>query len=398
MTVALVYSSSLCAYRLSADHPLRPERFSLAVGLMRAWGLIDDGDHLGGGENGLARAPIWEPVPASDDDLSLFHTRELIAAVRAASARPLSADPRFGLGDGDTPAFAGMHDASAAIVGATCLALDAVVERRVQRAFSPAGGLHHAHAGRAAGFCVYNDVAVAIARATRDNPGLRVAYVDIDAHHADGVQEAFYERADVLTVSVHESGRYLYPGTGAARDVGEGAGRGFALNVPLPPFAGPDEFAAAMREVVEPTVRAFGPDVIVAQLGGDAHHADPLTHLSNTVGGHIALTTALVGLADEVCQGRIAACGGGGYEPYSAVPRMWAGAMAVLLGRQVPEEVPAEWLAASRAAAGWDEPAGSRTFDDPDPRDDDTRTRAAELTRAAIRDVLAASPLLGGGS
>jgi len=398
VTVALAYSPSLAAYRLSPDHPLRPERFTLAVELMQAWGLIAGRDGDAANVADLPRARLVEPKPVTDDDLALFHTRELIAAIRAASTNPSAADGRFGLGTGDTPAFAGMHDASAAIVGATCLALDTVVDGRMHRAFSPAGGLHHAHAERSAGFCVYNDVAVAILRATRDHPGLRVAYVDIDAHHGDGVQEAFYRRDDVLTISIHESGRYLYPGTGAARDIGQGAGLGFAVNVPLPPYAGPDEFASALHDVAEPAVRAFAPDLIVAQLGGDSHHADPLTHLANTVGGHISLTSVLAHLADEVCAGRLVACGGGGYEPYSAVPRMWAGAMAVLLERPVPEELPAAWLAASCAAAGWNEPVATRTLDDPDPRDDATRRRACELTRAAIRETRAASPLLGFGT
>jgi len=399
VTVTLAYSPSLADYRLSPHHPLRPERFTLAVELMQAWGLIADGDeHDANSFAELPRARLLEPRPVTDDDLALFHTRELIAAVRAAGINPSAAEERFGVGDSDTPAFARMHEISAHVVGATCLALDTVVDGRMRRAFSPAGGLHHAHAERSAGFCVYNDVAVAILRATRDHPGMRVAYIDIDAHHGDGVQEAFYRRDDVLTISIHESGRYLYPGTGAACDIGQGAGLGFALNISLPPYAGPDEFTAAVHDVAEPAVCAFAPDLIVAQLGGDSHHADPLTHLANTVGGHIALTSALAHLADEVCGGRIVACGGGGYEPYSAVPRMWAGAMAVLLERPVPVDLPAAWLAASCAAAGWSQPPAARTLDDPDPRDGETRRQARELTRTAIRETRAASPLLGGGT
>ncbi len=192
------------------------------------------------------------------------------------------------------------------------------------RAFNLAGGLHHAHRDRAAGFCVYNDLAVAIASVTAEHPGLRVAYVDLDAHHGDGVQEAFYERADVLTVSVHESGAYLYPGTGRAVETGSGPGLGFAVNVPLPPDAGDACYALALTGVVAPALRAFSPDVIVAQLGADSHRDDPLTHLDTTVAGQYSNTLAVVALADELCAGRIVATGGGGYDTFSAVPRAWA--------------------------------------------------------------------------
>jgi acetoin utilization protein AcuC len=401
MTVAVVFDPQLARYRFPAGHPLRPERVTLAMALARAWGLLEDSppaERNSGATAGRPRAVLWPTEEPSDELLALAHTRDYIAAVKEAGEHPLHADPRYGLGDGDTPAFIGMHAASALVAGATNLALSGVVEGRVRRSFSPAGGLHHAHRDRAAGFCVYNDCVVAIAATLQANPGLRVAYVDIDAHHGDGVQEAFYDRDDVLTVSVHESGKYLYPGTGSPRDVGEGAGFGYAVNVALPPFAGPEQYAAVMDEVVAPAVRAYAPDVIVAQLGGDSHHADPLTHLSNTVGGHVALTRAIVALADELCGGRIAATGGGGYEPFSVVPRMWASAIAVLLGVDIPDELPPSWLEESCAAAGWDVPLATRTFDDADPRDDSMREAATDGTRYAIEATRAASVLLGGGA
>ena len=191
-----------------------------------------------------------------------------------------SADPDgwrggFGINTGDTPAFPAMHEAAALAAGATTRALSDVVSGACVRAFSPAGGLHHAHRDRAAGFCVYNDLVVAIEVATRAHPGLRVAYVDLDAHHGDGVQEAFDERDDVLTLSVHESGQYLYPGTGSVLDKGHGRGVGFTLNVPLPPDAGDECYQQVLERVVTPAVRAFGPDVIVAQLGADTHRRRP---------------------------------------------------------------------------------------------------------------------------
>ncbi|TLM91468.1 MAG: acetoin utilization protein AcuC, partial [Actinobacteria bacterium] len=390
MTVAVCYAPELAAYRFGGGHPMRPERYALAIDLARAWGLLE-----GSGTRGAA---VWAPEPASDDDLALFHSRDLIAAVKEAGSNPLAADARYGIGEGDTPAFLGMHEVSARIVGATCAAVDGVAGGRVGRTFSPAGGLHHAHACACAGFCVYNDCAVAIARLTREHPGTRVAYVDVDAHHGDGVQEAFYERADVLTLSVHESGRYLYPGTGGARDVGEGPGRGYALNVPLPPYSGPEQYVAVFDEVMAPAVRAFRPDIIIAQLGGDSHHADPLTHLCQTVGGHVTLTRSIAALADEVCSGRLAACGGGGYEPFSVVPRMWAAAIAVLLGEAVPDELPQAWLERSNAAAGWDRAPATRTLEDEDPRDAEQLELARRGTRVAIEAARAASPLLAGGA
>ncbi len=260
-----------------------------------------------------------------------------------------------------------MHAVSALIAGGTIRALDGVLGGEFRRAFNPAGGLHHAHRDRAAGFCVYNDCAIAIARATARQPGLRVAYVDIDAHHGDGVQEAFYARDDVLTISLHESGRYLYPGTGASGDIGEGIGRGYAVNVPLPPYAGSAEYQLAFDRVVEPALRAFGPDAIVAQLGADSYRADPLTHLDMTVAGHAGLVTRLAAISDELCEGRLVATGGGGYEAFSATPRMWACAMAVLLGVEPPAELPAEWLALSAQSAelhGVSPVAARGTFDE----------------------------------
>lgn len=336
MSTILVYDPAMAEYRFPDEHPMRPERFSLAVALMRRWGLLSEP----GAPPSGTRARVVRPDPASDDDILLVHTPELLAAVKAASADPSRFDMRFGIGSGDTPAFAGMHEAAASAVGGTITAMDAVLAAEATRAFVPAGGLHHAHRDRAAGFCIYNDCAIAIERATRRHPGLRVAYVDIDAHHGDGVQEAFYDRADVLTISMHESGQFLYPGTGMASETGVDEGRGFSANVPMPPDAGDAEYAAAFDAHVTPRIADFAPDIVVAQLGGDGHRGDPLTHLQLSVAGHRALVHRIVSLADEHCEGRIVATGGGGYQPFDVVPTMWALAMAELLGVDIatPEE------------------------------------------------------------
>ena len=377
---------------------MRPERFTLAVSLMRSWGLLEppaDGPVAGGD---VARAAVWAPEPATEDDVLLVHSAEYLRALRAADAHPEAADAGYGLGPGDTPAFRGILDASLWAVGATSLALDAVLEGRAVRSFNPAGGLHHAMRSRASGFCTLNDCAIAIERAVRARPGVRIAYIDIDAHHGDGVEAAFVDRSDVLTVSIHESGRYLFPGTGAPRDVGEGAGRGFAVNVGLPPYAGPDDLLSAFEQVAAPAVSAFKPDVIVAQLGADSHRGDPLTHLANTIAGHARLVAGIVELAEDVCAGRVAATGGGGYQPFSAVPRMWACAMATLMGAAIPAEVPESGLPRRTLPPAARRPLGSSaTFDDGDDAiDEEQRRMAAELTVRAIAEARAASPLLDG--
>jgi len=267
-------------------------------------------------------------------------------------------------------------------------------------ALSPAGGLHHAHRDHASGFCIYNDPAIAIERAIRDHPGLRVAYVDIDAHHGDGVEDAFYERDDVLTLSVHESGRYLFPGTGRATDIGVGAGRGCALNVPLPPDADDACYQVVAERVIEPAIVAYAPDLVVIQAGGDTHRGDPLTHLYLSVEGYCQLLARCLDVARSVAPGRIVVTGGGGYQPFSEVPRMWAAALALLLGRQVPESLPPLWIEASRRAA---EVAGEtassvvRTFDETMPELSEDRSEIAmQATVHAVNLARQASPLLEG--
>ncbi|PKQ30165.1 MAG: acetoin utilization protein AcuC [Actinobacteria bacterium HGW-Actinobacteria-10] len=338
MPFALVYDPALENYRFGTGHPMRPERFSMAVDLMRSWNLISE-------ENDAA---LIAPADAGERELLLAHSADYIAAVEKASADPSAADSRYGLGPGDTPAFPGMHPAATLAVGATMTATGVVVGGSARRAFAPSGGLHHAHRDRAAGFCVYNDCVVAIEHTTRAHPGMRIAYVDIDAHHGDGVQEAFYERPDVLTLSVHESGSYLYPGTGHPRETGEGPGRGYAMNVALPPYADDACYALSLERAIAPALRAFAPDLVFLQGGADTHKDDPLTHLALTIEGYTVLVSGIIDLTQELCGGRLVMVGGGGYEPFSVVPRMWACAFALLVGVEIPHTVPEDWLAKAR--------------------------------------------------
>jgi acetoin utilization protein AcuC len=257
---ALLWHPDLAAYDLGDLHPLNPRRLTLTVELMDAYGLLGPG-------------VVMPPRMATENELLLIHTSGYIEAVREASDWGSGIAPGTGLGTEDDPIYPGMHEIAALTCGASIVGLQEVLSGRRLRTFSIAGGLHHAHRARAAGFSVYNDPAVAIAVARLDRPDLKVLYVDIDAHHGDGVQEAFYGSADVLTVSLHETGLSAFPGTGFPTETGYGAGEGFSANVPLPVDATDECFRLAFDDVVAPLARAFCPDVVVAQLGVDAHHA-----------------------------------------------------------------------------------------------------------------------------
>lgn len=389
MTVEFVYTTQLAEYRFPGAHPLRPERFELTFELARAWGLLSERETVGN------QALVVAPEPCADTDLLRVHDQAYVDAVRNAGTDPARWRGGFGIGEGDTPPFPRMHEAATLVAGATVLAVDDVLDGRCLRAISPAGGLHHAHRDHASGFCVYNDPAIAIAKATAEHPGLRVAYLDFDAHHGDGVQEAFYDRNDVLTVSLHESGRYLFPGTGRAVETGSGRGLGYAVNVPLPPGADDACYALAFEQIVTRAVRAFAPGIIVAQLGADSHRSDPLTHLATTVAGQHATARRVVTLAQEVCRGRVAATGGGGYDTFSAVPRAWACALAALLDTEPPDTLPDPWRTLAADASGASGPAApTGTFDEPELGGTAGDLDLLPQTEHVIERLLDAHPLL----
>ncbi len=329
---ALIYSDSYQGYELSPTHPMKPARLMLTYELMRGCGLLKTG------------VEVVEPRAATEAELELIHSREYIAKVKQLSepAAPAAAGSGWGLGTGDNPIFPRMHEASALIAGASVTAASLVMEGAAEHAFNMAGGLHHALRARASGFCVYNDAAIAIAW-LKQRYGARVLYIDIDAHHGDGVQYAFEADPDVLTVSFHESGMYLFPGTGFTNETGSGAGLGYAVNLPLPPGAGNSEFLEAFEALVPPLARAFKPDIIVTQDGCDAHWSDPLSHLALTVSGFRELFERQHRLAHELTGGRWLALGGGGYQAYTAVPRVWTVLLGVMSGQEPPEELPEEW-------------------------------------------------------
>ncbi len=337
---------ALGAYDLGDDHPLSPTTRTLAVELIRAYGLLDREDAI-----------EIEPVAATDEEIEKVHAPAYVAAVRRYSADPDLAAAweaaNWGLGAaGDTPAFRGMHEAAAEICGASVTAALAVWNGTIDQVFCPGGGLHHAFANRAAGFCIYNDPAVAI-RALLDAGAERVAYVDVDVHHGDGTQWIFYDDPRVLTCSVHESGRFLFPGTGGLAERGTGAGEGTALNIPLPAFAGSAPYLRAVDEVIAPAVRAFRPDVLVTQNGVDPHHADPLAHLQVTMDAFPRLWRSLHDLAFDAAGGKWVALGGGGYN-VDVLPRAWSMLFAEMVGADLSDEMSADWLEAAGARTGRD--------------------------------------------
>jgi acetoin utilization protein AcuC len=326
---ALVHSDAYLRFDYGPNHPLRMERLGLTHALMEAYGLTT-----------LPGMRTLAPEPAPEAVLRGFHTAEYLAVLRAASSGlDAPAAYRFGLGPGDNPIWPGMYEASALACGGSVRAAELVASGEVTRAFAFAGGLHHALPDRASGFCYLNDAVLAI-QALRAR-GLRVCYVDIDAHHGDGVQFAFYDSPDVLTISTHERGDRLFPGTGFVDEIGTGAGRGFSVNVPLHPHTDDEVYLEAFDAVVPPLVRAFGPDVVVAQLGIDGHRTDPLTHLALSVEGFAAAVRRIAGFAP-----RLVALGGGGYD-LGNVARAWTAAWAILNDVELPEGLPPAFVSAA---------------------------------------------------
>jgi acetoin utilization protein AcuC len=286
---------------------------------------------------------VRAPSGSGDDTLALVHDRDYIAAVRRAPDDLLGRlGSRYGLGSGDNPFFPRMNEAASLVTGASGEAARAVREGESQHAVNIAGGLPHAMRDRASGFCVYDDPAVAIAWLLQAG-ATRVAYVDVDVHHGDGVQAAFYDDPRVLTVSLHESGSYLFPGTGFPSETGDGEGTGTSVNVALPPGTNDAEWLRAFTAVVPQVLRAFAPEVIVTQLGCDTHTLDPLAHLALSVDGQNAAYGLLHGLAHDLCGGRWVVLGGGGYEIVQVVPRSWTHALAEVTGAPVTGETPDDW-------------------------------------------------------
>ena len=325
---AFICSEDLWAHGHGASHPLKPERLRMTYELLEAYSAFD----------GQASRLI-SPTPATDAEIALWHTAEYVDAVRRLSAGDRGVSPwKYHFGPGDNPVFPGMYETESLKAGATLQAARLVAEGRVNVAFSFAGGLHHAMAAYASGFCVFNDPAIAIQWLV--DQGLRVVYVDVDAHHGDGVQAAFYGSDRVMTISLHESGHYLFPGTGFVHELGSGAGQGYTINLPFLPYTGDDVYLWAFNEIVPPLIARFAPDVLVTQLGADTHYLDPLTHFQLTTAGFAAIVQALRDLDLPWV-----ATGGGGYD-VNAVARAWTLAFAIMSDRSFADEVPPAYVQA----------------------------------------------------
>ncbi len=322
---AFIYDDALSRHVLSDTHPMKPVRLRYTYELLDAYGALHG-----------PRSTVVPPRPATEEEVLTFHTPAYVRAVRGFNDGGIPADAgAFNLGSGDNPGYAGIYDAAVLSTGASLKAAELVASGEVDAALSISGGLHHAMPGYAYGFCVFNDPVVAIKALLAR--GMRVAYVDVDCHHGDGVQYAFYDTDAVLTISLHESGAFLFPGTGFTQETGAGRGRGYSVNVPLYPYTGDQVYLWAFREVVPPLVGAFHPDVLVTQLGIDSHYKDPITHLALTVQGFGQVVAELAKLAP-----RWLALGGGGYD-LQAVARAWTTAYAIMSEQELPDEIPASY-------------------------------------------------------
>jgi acetoin utilization protein AcuC len=339
----LMWDEQVTQYDFGPGHPMDPVRLRLTRSLVRAFGL--DG----------ALAVVAAPA-AGDATLTLVHRRDYVAKVRAASADPRSADLSYGLGSEDNPAFPAMHEASALIAGQSVGAAEAVWRGDVSHAVNFAGGLHHAMPALASGFCVYNDAALAVARLL-ELGAERVAYVDVDVHHGDGVQTAFWDDPRVLTISLHENPLTLFPQTGWPEETGGPAAEGCAVNVALPAGTGDAGWLRAFHAIVPDLVAAFRPQAVVSQHGADTHAEDPLAHLAVSLDAQRAVAQAVHRLAHEHAQGRWVALGGGGYAISDVVPRTWTHVVAIAAGvpidpvTHIPQEWREEVFARTRAVA-----------------------------------------------
>ncbi|MHA3962191.1 MAG: acetoin utilization protein AcuC [Candidatus Thorarchaeota archaeon SMTZ1-45] len=320
------YSNALLEYEFRRDHPLKPDRLKLTYLLSQQLGLLDKVKEL-------------KPAFASREELELFHSSEFINAV-VDSGTNNNAYPHYGLGTADNPIFPQIHETGARYVGATLDAIRAIMDG-ASNAFCISGGLHHAHKNAASGFCIYNDIVIAI-KMLHKKQNSKVLYFDFDAHHGDGVQNAFYRSKDVLTISVHQTGQTLFPGTGFIYETGAAEGIGYSVNVPLIPGAGTPELLRVFDDVVVPLFESFKPDLLVTQMGVDGHYLDPLAHLTYTSHGYETVVGKLREISTEICKLGWLAVGGGGYHPVN-VARLWTLFLAVMLDEDIPNKMPDEF-------------------------------------------------------
>ena len=353
MTKAVfVYSEELLKYRFSKEHPFNQYRLKITLDLLQKSHLID-AHH------------IIAPRIATDEELHLVHDPNYVQAVKLAGQgllKPEQAE-NYGLGTEDTPMFPDMHEASALLVGGTLTAVDQVMTGQAQHALHIGGGLHHGFRGKASGFCIYNDSSVAI-KYIQEKYNARVLYVDTDAHHGDGVQWSFYDDDQVCTFSIHETGRYLFPGTGNINERGQGKGYGYSFNIPIDAFTEDESWLYAYETAFREITEFFKPDVILTQNGADSHYFDPLTHLSATMRIYERIPKLAHELAHQYCNGKWIAVGGGGYDIWRVVPRAWSRIwMEMNESSHINGLLPIEWVERWQKEAPITLPT---TWEDPD--------------------------------
>jgi acetoin utilization protein AcuC len=349
----LIWDERFLDYNLGPQHPLRPIRVKLTYDLIRSKGI-------------LQRDSVEEIKPrlASREEILLFHEKEYVKLVEQYSKTG------SGLLDaGDTPAFKGCFEATSLVVGASIVAADAVMSGRLTHAFNPSGGLHHAHPERASGFCIFNDPAVVVAHLKSKYNLKRIVYLDVDAHHGDGVMYGYYDDPSLLDIDFHESGKFLFPGTGFPDEIGKGTAQGLKLNIPLLPYTGDEAYLEAFQRVVPDAIRKFRPEIILVQCGADGHLDDRLAHLRLTTKVYEEVVNQMHDLAHELCNGKLLLFGGGGYT-LANVPRVWTVAFSALASSKLSDEIPREWSKAFEQEAKEDPP--EKLYDKPTSDDEKT--------------------------
>lgn len=365
---ALVNGDELQTYDFGPTHPLKPERIRVALALMKSYDL-------------LSSVPTLRPRLATDKELLLFHSETYLKKVREYSRRG------YGLLDaGDTPAFRGCYEAASWVAGASLVATEAVMKGTITHAFNLSGGLHHAYPERASGFCIFNDPAICISFLKKNYGIERVAYVDIDAHHGDGVMYGFYRDPSVLNVDLHEDGRYLFPGTGSQEEIGEGDASGLKINIPLPPQTTDEIYLEAFQEVVPSAIRRYSPELILLQSGADSHRGDLLSHLSITAKAYHEVASGIHDLAHEFCEGRAVVFGGGGYR-LSNVARCWTSVLSAFSQTKLPNDLPSDWRDNYRSIA--DEEAPTLLMEPPSRSTEEARQKVAEVISELKKRTLA---------
>lgn len=308
-----IFSSEQLKYKFSPNHPFNQARLKLTLDLLVK-------------SNAIEKKQIVPPRAATREELLFFHDPQYVDAVHMAGHGKLSNElaESYGLATEDVPIFANMHEASSLLVGGSLTAVEYVMSGKAKHALNLGGGLHHGFRGKASGFCIYNDSAIAIRYIQEKYPDAKVLYIDTDAHHGDGVQWAFYDDRNVCTLSIHETGRYLFPGTGNINERGQGEGYGFSFNIPVDAFTEDESWLECYRTSVIEIADYFKPDVIFTQNGADSHYWDPLTHLSATMKIYKEIPKLAHEIAHKYCEGRWIAVGGGGYDIWRVVPRAWS--------------------------------------------------------------------------